>query len=274
MHRLQTGALSNLHRDVETARRARGPRFLVFAGILVAVAALFCFGGIGRLAFNAYRLEIVQYLYRLDSDVDASELHRALDLLDLAAALGHSEAIAERSHLQRAFAGYGDTDPDPLLLWLGLRDAYAARLGNAIPASVWRLALEGGARIEAEEMAITGAPMPNQYVAIAAHEGADFVVLYWEHNRLTTPLVIPQSGQYRLTVFARDCPPPPLRICVAVGGCDVQLRWGRGDYNWRGQSQKVWLPRDLTSLSLSYETPPGNRTQNASIDYIELELVK
>lgn len=123
-------------------------------------------------------------------------------------------------------------------------------------------------------MPIRGASIPNRFVEVKT--GADdamYVVLYWRHNYLEMPLPVTETGRYVATVRAVDCPPVPLRIHVEIGEESKLLVWDEGDYTWRDKSFTVNLPRGIVKLRVSYLTPPNNRLQNASIDYIELERV-
>jgi hypothetical protein len=238
----------------------------------LAIAATLCGACIvGHIAYNWYRIDLVRELHYLAQGVDEPISQTVWRRLDLAAALGCAKASKEQASLERVFRER--TGQDPLLLWLGVRDLNAGRTGTLAPESVWTMAREGNTTLEAEEMAIAGTRLPNRHVATVSRGDLQYVTLYWQHNYLSTPLVVPRSGQYRVTVQAQDCPPVPLRLRVTLDGHSEVLIWEHGDYAWRSKSTDMILSRGMTSLSISYDTPPNNVMQNASIDYIMLEFL-
>ncbi len=240
--------------------------------VLSLVFVLYLSCGTGSLVYNLYHLSALRHFHSLAVDNTIPLPSATGNLLHRAAGLGSKQAATDIAYFAERI-GPDWPAADPLLHYLGSRGLIARRLGWELPDAVWDLAHHRDIRIEAEEMRIGGPQGNPEFVTRREQGGIEHVVLYWQHNHLTTLLMIPEPGEYRLTVRARDWPPVPLRLRIALGNHGEQLTWNTGDYAWSNQSVDLTLSRGLTSLSLLYCPPADNRTQNASIDYVTLEPV-
>jgi len=227
----------------------------------------------GDLSYNLCNIVAVRYIQHVSMGKESPISVTLYECLVWSMRFGNKQADEALIYLNEV-TGNKWPNVDPHVLWLGFNDWQGNRQGRPYPKSIWSLIDNGQARFEAEEMLIGGVSTPNRFVEVRAKENVKYTVLYWQNNHLYTKLVLPTTGIYRFTVRAIDWPPTPLRIRMDVGGTSEEFIWKSGDYTWQDQSKLVILPRGMTSVRLTYLTPKGNRTQNASIDYLEMERLE
>jgi hypothetical protein len=226
----------------------------------------------GSFAYNLYRVALVEYLQELSTGGEKPLHPDVNEWLVRSASWGNRQASEELNYLRQARTLPG-AELDPLLFWLSIYRWQEERVGRPSSDVSWYLARDGRVRIEAESMWIGGAATPNPFVATRREESSGYVNLYWPNNYLYSRLVVPVTGTYRVAVRAIDWPPMPLRLRVDIDEESHELLWDVGDHKWREQEFTLHLARGMTVLRITYLTPLGNRTQNASIDYLELQRV-
>lgn len=245
---------------------------LLVAGLVVVLAALS--GRLARnLSYNIYELLTANYLRNDCVEAQAMSFSRPYRWLRRSADLGDERARRQLAYLSQ-HVGSELPAGDRLALGLAIRGWHSQRLGHQLPASVWKLLRTGSARIEAEEMMIAGAAVPNPYAVVKTEADRTFVVLYWHHNHLQTLVAVPTTGPYKVTVMANDWRAPPTRLRVRIGDASDTLTWEAGDHVWRERTALFHLAKGVATVEVSFLAEPGDDPlSDGLIDYLKLERI-
>lgn len=238
--------------------------------VLAMFLGVFFFHLAGRFAYNLYNIAALHYIQQIDLG-NEFPIPSEVDIwLRRSVKYGNQQAKKELERFQQ-LSGPSWPKMDSLIFWATYNDLHVNQWSPSIEKKDWGVVQKAPVRLQAEDMHIGGVQFPNRFVVVQKQGNIAYVRLYWRHNYLHKRLIIQEAGLYRITLHAQDWPPPPMRIRVDIDGQSEEFVWTLGDYQWRSQSKQVHLPRGIFTLRITYLTPQGNRTQNASIDYVELE---
>jgi hypothetical protein len=248
--------------------------FIILLCISVIFIALLAMPLAGNLAYNLYHVAMARYVHEVSMGSEMAAPETIYEWLDRSIFFGYSQAADELEHLRLVTTPQWPKT-DPLLFWLGIQDWNMKIQNRSFPDSVWTFVRNKEARIEAEEMLTAGVRLPNPYVSYRKQDDeTKYVALFWGLTSLEIPLVVLNDGSCYITVRAKDWPPSPLRIRIRVDNQERVLEWNGGDRTWRDKVVDFDLPRGKHTLRLTYLPPSGNKTQKASIDYIEVRFTE